>query len=88
MGDLGCSLGPWTAGLVTDLAAPERALGKLKFLPGAGNAPLQAGILACIIFPLVFVIAAAVFMKHGAKKADAGEPVNRDFLHKDVPEAH
>ncbi|MDR3192033.1 MAG: MFS transporter [Treponema sp.] len=60
MGDLGCSLGPWVTGAVTDLAASEGALGKLRFPPGA--APLQTGILASIIFPLVFVIIVAVFI--------------------------
>jgi MFS family permease len=59
MGDLGCSLGPWIAGLVTDLAASEDLAGKFP-----GNSPLQAGILACILFPLVFVLTVAVFMKH------------------------
>jgi fucose permease len=55
MGDLGCSLGPWTAGAVT--AASESALSKPGSFPGAEGSPLQTGILACVIFPLVFVIA-------------------------------
>jgi MFS family permease len=67
MGDLGCSLGPWAAGALTDLAA-SGGLGKLRFLPTAGNSPLQTGILVCTIFPLVFVIAVAVFIKHSAAK--------------------
>jgi fucose permease len=40
MGDLGCSLGPWIVGLVTD----------------AAGASLQAGILVCIVFPVVFLV--------------------------------
>ncbi|GHU67711.1 hypothetical protein FACS189447_10080 [Spirochaetia bacterium] len=42
MGDMGCSSGPWIVGLVTDAAS--------------GNAPIQTGILVCIIFPIVFLI--------------------------------
>jgi fucose permease len=66
MGDLGCSLGPWTAGAVTDLAASESLFQKLSGFPGAGS-PLQTGILACIIFPLVFVITVGVFIRLGAR---------------------
>jgi MFS family permease len=60
MGDLGCSLGPWTAGAVTDLAASGFDI--FKGFPGAPSS-LQAGILVCVIFPLVFVTTVAVFMK-------------------------
>jgi MFS family permease len=62
MGDLGCSLGPWTAGALTDLAASEKGVfGKPGSLLGS---PLQTGILVCIVFPLVFVIAVLAFRKH------------------------
>jgi MFS family permease len=63
MGDLGCSLGPWTAGVVTDLAVSESLFQKLSGFLGVGS-PLQAGILVCILFPLVFVIAVLAFIKY------------------------
>jgi MFS family permease len=69
MGDLGCALGPWVTGVITDMAASGGVFGKSGSLPGAGS-PLQAGILVCIIFPLVFVITIAVFIKrHSAGSA-------------------
>jgi MFS family permease len=68
MGDLGCSLGPWAAGAVTDLAASEGAFGKFRGFLGAGSSPLQTGILVCILFPLAFVITVAVFMKRRRRK--------------------
>ncbi|MDR0731712.1 MAG: MFS transporter [Treponema sp.] len=67
MGDLGCSLGPWITGLVTDLADSGGVFGTLRDLLGRGSSPLQTGILVCIIFPLVFVITVAVFMKRGRR---------------------
>jgi fucose permease len=63
MGDLGCSLGPWTAGAVTDLAASSGGVfGKLGGL--LGSAPLQTGILACILFPLFFISTVLAFAKY------------------------
>jgi fucose permease len=69
MGDLGCSLGPWVVGMVTDIA--EGAGGSfagffhwLTGLTGQGNSPLQAGILVCTLFPLVFVLGVLAFKKH------------------------
>jgi fucose permease len=64
MGDLGCSLGPWVVGLVSDLAAS----GGFR-LAGQGS-PLNAGILAAILFPLVFAAAILVFKKR--KTASSG----------------
>jgi fucose permease len=69
MGDLGCSLGPWTAGALT--AASGTLSGKL--FPGAESSSLQIGILACILFPLVFVITVAVFIRRGKGKERAGQ---------------
>jgi MFS family permease len=59
MGDLGCSLGPWTVGMVTDL--------RLTGLIGQGNSPLQAGILVCTLFPLVFALGVLALKKLSRK---------------------
>jgi MFS family permease len=70
MGDLGCSLGPWTAGAVTDLAAREGVFGRLGGL--LGTAPLQTGILACILFPLLFAATVPAFVRHSRIAASPG----------------
>jgi MFS family permease len=70
MGDLGCSLGPWVTGLVTDLAASGGLFETIGGFFGAGS-PLQTGILVCILFPFVFVITIAVFMKQRGKRQNA-----------------
>jgi MFS family permease len=74
MGDLGCSLGPWTAGIVTDLAASEGVFQKFSGLLNTGDSPLQTGILVCIVFPLVFVLTITVFMKHRDAKNHPATP--------------
>ena len=57
MGDIGCSLGPWLAGLVSDKAAGSDRL--LSLLPFAGltaeQAAIKLGILAAIVFPLLML---------------------------------
>jgi MFS family permease len=75
MGDLGCSLGPWVVGLVTDLArvggsagSPGGFFQKLNGFISRGDSPLQAGLLVCTLFPLVFVLAVLAFKKHAARE--------------------
>jgi hypothetical protein len=71
MGDLGCSLGPWVVGLVTDgisrrASAPSPGRFFHLLLTGQGNSPLQAGILVCVLFPLVFALGVLAFKRHAA----------------------
>ena len=58
-GDLGCSVGPWLAGLVSDLVQQHHGtVEKLPFFTGlAGDQiGLKCGILAAIIFPLLMLL--------------------------------
>ena len=57
-GDIGCSLGPWLAGLVSDRAAQSDHLLSLPPFRGlmADQAAIKLGILAAIVFPLLMLI--------------------------------
>lgn len=44
-GDLGCSSGPWVAGIVSDLAENT----------SIGMEPLKCGLLVCIFFPILMI---------------------------------
>jgi MFS family permease len=60
MGDMGCSLSPWIVGLAADAAEKGGIFQKLSHLLSGGDAPLQTGILICIVFPVVFLIASSL----------------------------
>ncbi|MCL2834314.1 MAG: MFS transporter [Treponema sp.] len=68
MGDLGCGSGPWIAGLVSGYAGTAgnqmNGLQTGSFLTSSFLTrlqPLNAGLLACIVFPVLFLIAAIMF---------------------------
>jgi hypothetical protein len=62
MGGMGCGSGPWIAGLVSDAAESGGIFRNLSLLlSGGGDVPLKAGILVCIIFPVVFMICLLLF---------------------------
>jgi fucose permease len=63
MGDMGCSLGPWIVGLVSDAASHTGLFGALSRRISGGDAPLQTGILVCVIFPVIFLSALFIFRK-------------------------
>ncbi|MCQ2485933.1 MAG: MFS transporter [Clostridia bacterium] len=44
-GDIGCSLGPWTAGIVSDLIENSTL----------GFNPLKCGLLVCTVFPIIMI---------------------------------
>ena len=62
-GDIGCSLGPWLSGIVSDLTES----GQMQPLPGiAGSAAQQAmknGMLLSSIFPLLMVVILLFLLK-------------------------
>lgn len=72
-GDLGGSLGPWLAGVVSDAA--EAAPQAFSFLPAGGA--MKYGILAGVVFPLLMILGAALFSSpSGHKSKTAGQNEN------------
>lgn len=65
-GDVGCSLGPWVAGVASDVAAKHaKALSVLPFFSSmdAGQIGLKCGILAAIVFPILLFCFVLKFKK-------------------------
>ena len=62
-GDTGCSLGPWVAGLVSDLyiAANGSAV-------SAESQAIRFGILAAVVFPLLMLALVAIMRKLGSSR--------------------
>lgn len=58
-GDIGCSLGPWLTGIVSDYATESGIADKIASLVGIGTdqAALKLGLLLIVVFPLTSVIA-------------------------------
>ena len=58
-GDLGCSLGPWLTGVVSDVAEKSQYVMKLSTNFGISieQAAIKAGFLVGVIFPLITVVA-------------------------------
>ncbi|MCR4925772.1 MAG: MFS transporter [Clostridiales bacterium] len=57
-GDLGCSTGPWLAGLISDFSQKSQLIIKLSnsFGYDLQQLSLKAGILICIVFPITMLI--------------------------------
>lgn len=74
-GDLGCSLGPWLTGLISDLFQKTSLSQTLIATTGltASQVGLRAGLLAAAVFPLFMLVGVVVFRFHnsseGAEKA-------------------
>ncbi len=64
-GDVGCSLGPWLAGVVSDAVNTEAmsALSVFSNLDGAQIA-LKCGLFVCAIFPVIMFFASLVFREN------------------------
>ena len=62
-GDLGCSVGPWIAGLISDYSQKSAKLVELGAFYGldAQQVGLKTGIFAATIFPLVMIIGLSLF---------------------------
>ena len=62
-GDVGCSVGPWLAGLISDgiQNAPAMADYAAKFALTAEQLGLKAGILAGVIFPVLLFVGTLLF---------------------------
>ncbi len=71
-GDVGCSIGPWLTGVVSDVAQGSRRL--LSIGAEAGLSALQtglkAGLLVAIVFPLM-LLAGVLLFQHAMRKGKA-----------------
>ena len=70
-GDLGCALGPYLAGIVSDRvsASDFGASVASRFAAGIDEVSLKAGILAGIIFPVIMLIGAVTLKKKKPRKS-------------------
>lgn len=68
-GDIGCSLGPWLAGVVSDSSQklPEIAALADKYGMGIEQIGLKAGILMGIIFPVIMIAGLLLLKKEKVK---------------------
>lgn len=62
-GDLGCSVGPWVAGIISDTAQRSSKLIELgnKYALTAEQTGLKTGIFAAAVFPLLMILGLALF---------------------------
>ena len=64
-GDVGCSVGPWLAGLISDSAQklPQAAELAREYSLGLEQVGLKAGILIGVVFPVIMVFGLLVMRK-------------------------
>ena len=69
-GDLGCALGPYITGIVSDRVSSSQAASQLASRLGTGidEVSLKAGILAGIVFPLAMLIGTVAYGRTRKKK--------------------
>ncbi|HEY5583023.1 MAG TPA: MFS transporter [Ruminiclostridium sp.] len=62
-GDLGCSVGPWLSGVISDLAQKSSKLIELGVTNGLNSEQLglKSGMLIAVIFPLIMLLGIAIF---------------------------
>ncbi len=74
MGDLGCSLGPWITGLVSDAVITSNALAGRAAASGMNpeQLGLKAGLLAAAVFPVMMLLGVLAFRRR--TKVHAAEP--------------
>ncbi len=70
-GDMGASLGPWIAGIVSDMA--ESMPQAFPAFPSGGSA-MKYGILAAVIFPMLMIVGALFFRSF--RKGSSSEHLN------------
>jgi fucose permease len=66
-GDLGCSVGPWFSGIVTDWAKTAHILPIAGIVGDAEQIAMKYGMLAATVFPLLMVIVLAVYLMRERK---------------------
>ena len=71
-GDVGCSLGPWIAGIVSDVVERSGAAGLFTYITqNAEEAGLRSGILTAAVFPLLMLT--GVLLLTGWVKTDGNK---------------
>ncbi len=65
-GDIGCSLGPWLTGIISDAATSSGLADQMAGIFGIGveQAALKIGLLLIVVFPITAVIAVRLLSKH------------------------
>ena len=68
-GDVGCSVGPWLCGIVSDAAAKLPVLEQLSLSTGMGmeQLALKVGLLVIAIFPIAAAVVIRILDKEGRK---------------------
>ena len=68
MGDLGCSLGPWITGLVSDIVSASAGIAARAAATGAApeQLGLRAGLLAAAIFPVIMLGGVLAFRRRAS----------------------
>ncbi|MCQ2385496.1 MAG: MFS transporter, partial [Clostridia bacterium] len=71
-GDIGCSLGSYVTGRVSDLVNSGKWSFFTSFLPAAGTG-IRAGILVSSLFPVLMIIGSLLVMRTGKKRQRMSE---------------
>lgn len=73
MGDVGCSVGPWLSGLISDRAQQSQTILQLgtSFGFDPQQTGLRAGMLAAVIFPLAMAISLLFFRRSSKEETKA-----------------
>ena len=69
-GDLGCSLGPWLTGKVSDLAQTNSQIVSFasRFCLGSEQAGLRTGMIVASVFPMIIFIGLLFFKEKKQKQ--------------------
>ena len=63
-GDIGCSVGPWLTGLVSNAADTVRLSETALFSSlSPDQIALKVGVLAAVVFPIVMIFVVLAFMR-------------------------
>ncbi len=61
-GDLGCSLGPWLSGIVTDLAKAPGAMHMAGIAGDAEQIAMKHGMLVAVVFPFIMTAVLGIYL--------------------------
>ena len=67
-GDVGASIGPWIAGIISDIVQTMNGIDQYMISLSAEQVGLKAGLLVAIIFPLLLCVGILLLKKGDIKK--------------------